>query len=324
MGFIILLLKFIGLLCYVIAGIAGVVFMINLNENGNFKLGVVSFVIGASFIGGGILANDYSKSLKVKRNFMVAINNGIRHKVRVEFMQLPYSNQEKYIDDVFEKCYDKSFQSLLEFVKDYETEYLDYVEVKKVDLENKIAVLYDQAERTDTPSAWRNFIQEVSGETFLNYANTESKNKEFAKWIDEQQAWNRVLMLNSIILYREFLSRFPSGEYEEDVRKIILDNHYDSYTQKKPPFKIYSDFSGTTILNIENKSNTPITFSYNGTFEKGKKTISGYGYACLFLPNGYYSFSATAQQSRVRNDYSLETLNGRTKTLQYYITQDYR
>ena len=79
-----------------------------------------------------------------------------------------------------------------------------------------------------------------------------------------------------------------------------------------------------TTLQIKNNSSIPITFSYNGTFEKGEKNISDHGYVYITIPNGYYNIKVYPRHSsrRIRGDYSLETFSGGTISLEYFIRQE--
>lgn len=321
MGLIIVLLKILSIFCYIIVGIAAIIFMISSGEKNSFIVGCISFIIGGLFLLGGISIRDYADTLVIKNEFYKVLNKESKEIVIGKFKQLTYSDQKKYIKLIYDKFYDNDIQSQLEFIEDYGSVLLDYIEKKKKNLEKEITALYNKAEVLNTDNSWYNFFQIISGDKFLELADSKLKDREFSKWENEEKAWRRVSLINSTMMYREFLSRYSYGIYSDDAKKIILDNEYNSYNNKKPPYKITENFDGMTTLQIRNNSSISIIFSYDGTFEKGKKNISANGYAVIIVPNGYYSLKAYSQHSRTRGNYSLETLNGGNVSLEYFISQ---
>ena len=321
MGIVIGVLKILGIFCYIIAAIAAIVIIVSFDEKDSFRLICISFVIGGLFLLGGIFAHESADKLEIKNEFYKVLNKESKKIVRGKFKQLEYSDQNKYIEKIYDTFYNKNFQDQLEFIKDYGTDQLDYIKKKKKDVEEEITALYNQAEIINTNNSWYKFFQTVSGDNFLKLADSKLKEREFSKWHNEEMAWRRVSLINSTMMYREFLSRYSYGIYSNDAKKIILDNEYNSYNNKKPPYKITENFDGMTTLQIRNNSSISIIFSYDGTFEKGKKNISANGYAVIVVPNGYYSLKAYSQHSRTRGNYSLETLNGGNVSLEYFISQ---
>ncbi len=313
------LLRIIELLCYLITFIVGIIFVVNLNVIRSFKIGFITFIIGGGILIGGILIREYANTLTIKNNFYKVLDNGSKDVIEGKFKQLSYSDQNKYIKEIFNKFYKNDFQGLLEFIDDYGTEQLDYIESKKKDVKKEITALYNEVEVVNTNNGWYKFFQTVSGSKFLELADSELKEREFSKWENEEKAWSRAFLINSTVMYHEFLSRYPSGMHSDDAKKVILDNHYNSYSNNKPPYKITSNFGGMTTLQIKNKSSIPIIFSYNGTFVKGEKGISGNSYAVITIPNGYYNIEVYSRRSRIRGDYSLETFSGGNISLEYFI-----
>ena len=234
----ILLLKILGIFCYFIAAIAALCFVINFNENGSFRAGCTSFIIGGVLLLGGLSAREYADTLTIKNNFHKALDSGSKEVVEREFKQLSYSDQNKYIEEIFYKHYNNNFQGLLEFIDNYGTEQLNYIENKKKDIEKQITTLYNEAEVVNTNDAWHNFFHTVSWSKFLELADSELTEREFSKWENEEKAWSRVSLTNSTAMYHEFLSRYPSGMYSNDAKKVILDNHYNSYSSTPPHVKL--------------------------------------------------------------------------------------
>lgn len=319
MGIIIFLLNLLGIVCYIIAGISAIIFYFTLSEERSFKISCITLGIGVSFGIGGVLIREYSDSLEIQKNFSEVLVNGNRDGVRAKFSQLSYSEQKDYVNEIFEKFYNDTFQEKLDFVLDYQGVYLDFIEQKKSEIENEITILYNHAENDNSVDSWRDFSRIVPGNIFLDLASEELKKREFSKWINDEESWNRVVALNTIAMYREYLSRFPYGKYENNARKIIIDSDYNS--RKEKPCKI-TNYSGNTTLQVYNKSSQSIFFSYTGTFAEGKENISGHNSICIIVPNGYYSIHVYSQSFRTRGDYSTETFDGGTKILEYYIRQE--
>lgn len=325
MSIIIILLNLLVIVCYLIAGFLAMLFAIFLftpsNENESLKGGCLTLILGTSFCIGGILIREYSQSLEMRKDFFEVLENGNKNSVSAKFSKLDYSEQKDFINEIFEKFYNNTFQEKQRFIRDYQQYHLDYVEKKKSEIEKEITRLYNNAEIDNYINSWRDFSKIVTGDIFMDFASMELKNKEFSKWTDDENAWTRVVALNTIAMYREYLSHFPYGKYEDSARKIILD--YDYNLKKEKPYKV-TNYSGETTLKICNKSSQSIIFSYTGTFAEGKENISGNNTIWITLPNGYYSIHAYSQNFRTRGDYSTETLDGGAKTLEYYIRQEYR
>ena len=325
MGIIIFLLNLLGIVCYLIAGFFAmllvILFFASSNEDSSFKGGCITLILGVSFCIGGILIREYSESSEKRKDFFEVLENGNKDSVIAKFSQLDYSEQKDYINEIFEKFYNNTFQEKLRFVRDYQQTNLDYVEKKKVELEEDISKLYNNAENDNSIDSWRSFSKIVSDDIFINFASRELKDKEFSKWTDDENAWARTVALNTISMYREYLSHFPYGKYEDSARKIILD--YDYSLKKEKPYKV-TNYCGETTLQICNKSSQSIIFSYTGTFAEGEKNISGNNTIWITIPNGYYSIHVYSQNFRTRGDYSTETLDGGMKTLEYFIRQEYR
>lgn len=322
MSMIIFLLKLLGIVCYLIAGILAIILYLIFNsKSSSFKLGCITLIAGVLFGIGGALIREYSESLEIKKNFFEVLENENKSRVIAKFSLLSYSEQKDYIIEIFERFYDDTFQEKLNFVLDYQNFDLNFVEKKKKEIQDEIAILYNHAENDNSVESWRNFSKKVPGNIFLDLASQELKNREFLKWTNDEESWKRAVRLNTIAMYREYLSRFPYGKYENNVKKIIL--NYDYNSKKEKPSKV-TNYSGNTTLQICNKSSKTIIFSYTGTFAEGKESIPANNSIWITIPNGYYSIHVYSHSSRTRGEYSTETLNGGTKTLEYDIRQEYR
>ena len=243
MGFVIGLLNFVGFIFYIVAAIAafGVLigFMSNDSKDGaGIKGGLIAAVAGVVFGSGGYFIRDYADSLKRSKNFTESFTNGDKEKVKWRFGGLSEEDKNEYIGEIFDKFYGHDFNGEYEFLSDYGDENITFVQDVKEQFSNKMEQMYNEAESVNTKESWLSFSGKVAGIFFLKYANDNLKEREFAKWENEDVAWQRVLVMDSLAMSHEYLSRFPHGIYECNARKIILDHSYADYSHNKPPFKI--------------------------------------------------------------------------------------
>jgi len=327
MGFVAGLLYFVGFLFYIIAAICAFGTLVGFatndeNDGSGIKLGLLALVAGIAFGVGGYFIREYADSLKRCSNFTESLANSDREKVIWRFKSLSDNDKNEYIEDVFDRFYGHGFKGEYDFISDFGEENITFVKDVKETLNKKIEEMYNDAESVNTQESWLAFSAKVAGQFFLDYANDKLKNREFAKWNTDDSAWNRVLVMDSLAMSYEYLSRFDHGVHEENARKIILDHVYDSYSNTKPPFKITSNYSGTTTMYVRNSANADLNFHYSGTFATGEIRVMGHGSNSVTVPNGYYRISVTSHQTRARADNSLETLNGGAKYFDYNVKRE--
>jgi len=325
MGFLIGLLNFVGFIFYIIAAISAfgalISFMSNDSKEGaRIKVGLIAAVAGLVFGCGGYFIRDYADSLKRSKNFTESLTNGDKEKVKWRFGGLSDEDKCTYIGEIFDKFYSHDFDGEYEFLSDYGDKNISFVQDVKKKLNYKMEQMYNEAENINTKESWLSFSGKVAGKFFLEYANDNLKEREFEKWADDDAAWQRVLVMDSIEMSHEYLSRFEHGIHEDNARKIILDYTYDSYTKKKPPYKITTNYSGTTMLSVSNSANADLNFRYTGTFASGTLKVMGNSHNSVTVPNGYYLIDVSS--SHVRDDISLVTLDGGVKRFDYHIVQD--
>lgn len=327
MKILIFLLFIIAILLYICAGFAILLFVAFGGESDSFTKQFVTAVIAAVLGFGGYGVWIGAETIKERHSFSQELEYGTRESVRRKLYTLKRLDKEKYIVDIFNKFYSSNIREIISFLDDYDTyhfKYHSYIEEVREDLSNLIEKEYGKAEEEDSQTAWSGFTKEVPMDIFLEYASEKTLSKEFALWSDEDFAWKRVMLLDSVVMSHKYIELYPRGKYDRNARKIILDDAYKYYSDQnnKPPFKITQNFSGHTSVTIRNASSTPMNIKYSGTFDKGSKYISGHSSAYLTLPNGYYSFTADATQGiNVRNGHAFETLNGGSIELSYSISQ---
>lgn len=328
MEFVIVLLYFVGFIFYIIAAIAAIATLVGFSsdskDGSGIKFGLIAAVVGLVLGSGGYLIRDWADSLKRSRNFTESLTTGDKEKVKWRFRTLSAEDKNEYAAQIFNKFYGQNFKGECDFLSDYGDEYIDFVQEVKEKLNDKMEKMYNEAESINTPESWLAFSEKVAGKFFLKYADDNLKGREFAKWADDDAAWQRVLVMDSLAMSHEYLSRFPHGIYECDARKIILDHSYADYTQNKPPFKITQNYCGTTTISVRNSANADLNIHYSGTFANGDFKVPGFGYNSVTVPNGYYRISVSSYQTRARGETTLETLDGGVKSLEYHIVQDMR
>lgn len=327
MGFLIGLLNFVGFFLYIVAAIAAFVTMIGFisddsKDEGGIQIGLIAAVAGVVFGCGGYFIRDYADSLKRNKNFTESLMNGDKEKVKWRFGGLSEEDKNEYVGKIFDKFYGHDFKGEYEFLSDYGDENVEFVQDVMEQFSNKMEQMYNEAERVNTKESWLSFSGKVAGKFFLKYANENLKDREFAKWENEDAAWQRVLVMDSLAMSYEYLSRFPHGIYECNARKIILDHSYSDYAHNKPPFKITKNYCGTTTISVRSSANADLNVHYSGTFATGNFKVPGYGYNSVTVPNGYYSISVSSYETRARGETTLETLDGGVKNFDYHIVQD--
>lgn len=325
MGFIIGLLNFVGFLFYIVAAIAVfcilIGFMCNNDKDGaGIKVGLIAAVVATVFGYGGYFIREYSDTLKKSKNFTECLTNGEKEKVKWRFGGLSTDDKKAHIEEIFAKFYGNNFEDERDFLNDYGKEELEFVNILKEQFNIKLKNMYDEAEKQNTRDSWLSFSNKVSGKIFLEYADESIKEREFAKWNDDEGAWQRVLVMDSLAMSYEYLSRFNHGSHEDNARKIILDHSYVSYSSNKPPYKITRNFSGSTTISVRNSANAKLNIHYSGTFASGNFEVQGYGYNSVSVPNGYYSISVSSLSAR--GETTLETLDGGVKSFDYHIIAD--
>ena len=326
MDFYIGLLNFIGFILYIVAAIAVFILFGLVSNDGKrgviIKVAVVVFVSGC----GGYLIRNYSDTLKRNNYFSESLINNDKEKVKWHFIGLSNEYKKEHVGEIYNKFYSTDPKGIFEFVNDYGNETLPFVHDKIIKANEIMSNMYDVAEALNTSEGWLTFSSQVNGKLFMEYASDELKRREFSKWNTDERAWERVLVMDSLVMSHEYLARYRHGLHEDHARKIILDHHYDDFSnnqiEHRPPFKITSNYCGTTTLSIQNSSNVDIEIHYSGTFAEGRMQIPSNGYNSINLPNGYYHINAEPRQSRSRGESSLETLYGGVKHLDYHIIQD--
>lgn len=327
MGFLIGLLNFVGFISYIFAAIAVFGALIGFMSNDSkevtgIKFGLIAAVAGLVLGTGGYFICYYADSLKRSHNFTESLTNGDKEKVKWRYGSLSEKDKNEYIGEIFDKFYGHDFNGEYEFLSDYGDEHIAFVQDVKEQFSKKMEQMYNEAESINTKKSWLSFSGKVAGKFFLKFANNNLKEREFAKWDNDDDAWQRVLVMDSLTMSYEYLSRFPHGIYECKARKIILDHSYADYSQNKPPFKITQDYCGTTTISVRNSANADLNVHYSGTFATGEFEVPGYGCNSVIVPNGYYRISVSSYQTRARGETTLETLDGGVKNLDYHIVQD--
>jgi len=137
-------------------------------------------------------------------------------------------------------------------LNDYRNFDLPFVHRIKSETELELSDLYYSIDKSNNDIDWRMLSKKVSVLDFLNNAPQSVVDAEFAKWEEDDSAWNRVILLDSISLSPIYLERFPSGNHEYSARKIILDDAYSKCGGHDR--KITSNYCGNTTISINNSS----------------------------------------------------------------------
>ena len=278
------------------------------------KIGWILLSVAGLLLVGGLYLNKFNSSYSSRQNLTALLLKGEISGVYSNFKDLSNSDKEYFVKQIYEKFYDGKIKKKIEFINSFSRFNLQFVDKVKLDLDKEISSLYLSTEHINTSAAWRIFTSEVPMDYFVNDAGESIKNIEFSKWRNTEEAWNRVVLLNSNPITFEFLKRYSRSEYECEAKKMILDNLADTY---KYPY--IRNSCGQTFVTISNTSYSEITFKYNGTFDEGSVTIGSHSKTSLSLKNGYYKFNASANNAWDESTH--EVLNGQSISIEYSLTR---
>ena len=318
----VVLLNLIGFLFYIAAFLCAIGVFVGFSDKTGFKIGIIALIVGILLIFGGYYIRQGASALEKSEMFAKSLRNGDKDKVVWQFRSLSDKQKNKYIEDIYNNFYGDSFSEKICFIEDFDEERIPFVIQKKETLNNDIEELYLQAEKSNNPDSWLFFSSQVPGKFFLKHAKPKLLDREFRKWCSDEDALQRVLLMDSIVMAKEYLSRFENGTHIEDAKRIILNHSFDTYSNNKPPYKITDNFDGTTTLSIQNSSSVEINVNYSGTFANGNVKIPRNGSATVTVPNGYYRIHVSSYQSRAKSENSLETFSGGYRSLNYHIVRE--
>lgn len=327
MDFVVILLNLIGLILYLAAGGCVVVMMVGFSDISSkdktgVKIALLALLAGAVLVFGGYWIREGAEKLKRGDAFTTSLKKGDAHNVVWQFRSLSNSKKEKYIADIFEKFYNDSISSQIKFIEDFGDEKISFVKQKNQNLNSRIKLMYDNAERMNTDTAWLNFSKEIPGGFFLNRVDANLKDREFRKWKTDEESWKRVLLMDSAVMAREYLKKYPNGTHVVDAKRIILNHTYDSYSNNKSYFRV-TNYDGTTTLSVHNSSDCEINVHYSGTFADGNIKVQPHGSSSVSVPNGYYHVSVHTYARRAKSDYWSESFNGGVVSRDYRLVREY-
>lgn len=273
---------------------------------------------------GGITCKIVSKNVRGPELYEKHFNEGDKEYVIVHLRASKEKEQTKIVKDVFKKFYKDDFDGLYSFISDAGMIEIPFIQDKKGKLNKMILQLYNNADSINTKDSWLAFSNTIGGDFFLKYASDTIKKREFSKWDSDENAWQRVLVMDSVVMSREYLSRFQEGLHEDNARKIILDKEYETLYKKESRPKIVGNYSGKTVISVHNSNTTLIRVSYSGTFAEGHFEVPANGSRSVTVYNGYYRIRASSQDARDREFSSYETFNGGTKNYDLKLVNSHR
>lgn len=326
MDFIVILLNFIGLILYLAAGVCNIVMLVGFSDISSkdktgVKIALLALLAGIVLVSGGYWIREGAGKIKRRDAFATSLKEGDAHNVVWKFRSLSNSKKEKYIADIYERFYNDSISGQINFINDFGDEKISFVEQKNQRLNSQIEKMYDNAERTNTDTAWFNFSKVIPGTFFLNRVDTNLKAREFRKWKTDEDAWGRVRLMDSTVMSREYLKKYPNGAHVVDAKRIILNHTFDSYTNNKSYFRV-TNYDGTTTLSVHNSSDCEINVHYSGTFADGNIKVQPYGSSSVSVPNGYYHVSVNTYTRRAKSDYWSESFNGGVVSRDYRLVRE--
>lgn len=328
MGILIVILKIITILLYLLAGLGIFVLLIGVgstDEDGGSKTGIIVFFASVFFGICAYLLGSFSDELNDKRKFSQSFENGDKKDVIWKFSKLSDSEKDKFLESIFDKFYNKSFEKEYEFLNDFENEEseLHFLDEIKADFNVKMKELYTKAENDNSDNSWLQFSKKIPGNFFLKFADSELRQKEFDKWKSDDDAWMRVLVMDSLDMSHKYLELFPDGHHRNDAKRIILNHDFNTSFYNKRVSRITSNYDGTTTVSIHNSSSNVMTFNYSGIMDKGSVDVPANSTTTINVPNGYYHINVHSRGNYSSSDYSYETFDG-YKYLSYHLVHKQR
>lgn len=333
MNFIFSIINFVGLLLYGVA-ILGVIRALctydTITKKSEWKNTLLVFALVIVTPICGYFIRDYAQGQKRLIHFKDVIEREASNKqnnqfslfnISGAFSNLDSRDQENVIEMIFNKFYDNRLQSRCSFLNEYRDYEIPYIAKIKEETEKDIETLYNAIENTGNLSQWRTLSNKMSIKDFLSNAPQHIVEKEFHKWKSDNEAWQRVVLLDSIYLSRIYLERFPNGIHECNARRIILDDEYSKSEGRDR--KIDSNYCGTTTISIINRSSYEVTFSCDGSFDKRNIKVPGNSQREVIIQNGYYRISISSQKLHTKGIHERITCDGGYIPYDLELKQDY-
>ena len=334
MNFLFSFINFIGLLLYGIS-ILGVIRALctydTFKKRSEWKNTLLVFILVIIAPICGYMVREYAQGKKRIIYFNEVIDRELSRdntnhfsllNIRGAFSKLKDYDKGKVVEFIFNKFYDNNLQGRCNFLNEYKDYDIPYVAKIKTETEAAIEQIYINIENTGDSSQWRTISKRISIKDFLSNAPQNIIEKEFSKWDNDSNAWERVILLDSIYLSKIYLDRYPNGRYECIAKRIILDNEYSKSEGRDR--KISSNYCGTTTISIINRSSYEAVFSYDGSFDKGSIKIPGYGQREVRVRNGYYRISISSQKLHTKGIHERITCDGGYIPYDIELKQDYR
>lgn len=311
MDFIFSVINFIGFILYLCAVLAFIRFICTVGQKNvlklNFDIIALSILIGS--LVSGFFIRDYAQNQKklIRINEIIDKqgNNPFAHyNLESILKDLNSNDKDKYVQVIFTKLYNDSLVSRAKFIDDYSDINTTFIMGIRSQTQEEITQLYKKHESTNT---WNDFVSQLPIKIFFKVASNEIVNKEYSKWKTDEEAWQRVLTLDSVFLSNEYLSRYNHGIHEIDAKRIILNHEHEDKTRIHLP-KV-TNFTGSSTFNITNSSSYKISFSYHGAFKEGHETIPGHTTKVIVVPNGYYRISLSSEKLHTKGINEVVTCN---------------
>lgn len=331
MNFVFSLINFIGFLMYIVA-ILGVVKALGTYDTfkmkSEWKNTLLVFILVTIVPMCGYFIRDYAQGKKSLIHFNEIIDrkkgkidNFTLMDVSLAFSRLDIKDKERAIQIIFNNFYNNSLVSRCSFLNKYKEYHIPFILKIKTETETELENLYINIERDDDHQQWRMLAKNVPIKDFLLNAPQSIVDREFTKWDKDDNAWQRVILLDSVYLSRFYLERYPNGQHEAAARKIILDNEYSKSEGRYR--KISANYCGSTPVLIINNSSYEATFFYDGSFDKGSIRVPKNSRSNINLQNGYYRISINSQSPHTRGINERITCDGSCITYDLYLKRDY-
>lgn len=197
-----------------------------------------------------------------------------------------------------------------------------YKEQAQIKINDLVDSLYYVAKRKNTFTGWNEYQNSVSSDDYRD----SDKRKEAVdpRWNNDRNAWKTALSLNNIAAYERYLSLYPNGKHRAEADEKVIDltvamtfaGEHSSLPQMD---KIGYGEGSTSYVSVTNRTSYTLTLMYSGN-ESKRLVLSPNSSGTLRLKNGSYKIAASVNASNVNKYAGIETLNGGTYEVEYYIS----
>lgn len=310
----------------------------------SFRIASLGIGIVAGAIGIGLISigDELSKSSKAADNYdSLSSQSSIKdysNVVRNYYSKLNTAQQESLMSRYYRMSLDSCLATIGKYSPGgynsrlsglgYLTDFIEHCPnlAYKKQAEARAAELVDSlyyvSDRKNSYTGWEEYQNAVSFDDYRD--SDERKDAVDTRWNTESNAWKTAQSLNSIAGYERYLSLFPNGKHRSLADKKVIDMTVASTFAGEHGSLPEMDQVGygggsTSYVSVTNSTSYTLTLMYSGN-ESKRLVLSPNSTGSVRLKNGSYRIAASVSASNVGNYAGIESLNGGSYEVEYYIS----